>query len=308
MSKTVLLLTSVLCLLGTQMAGGASPVRRFALAVGANFGGVERAALRYTVSDAENFARVLEEMGGLDAADSIVLQDPDLETFRQALEDLRRKVETARGEEGRTEVLVYYSGHADEQGLLLGAQRLSYQSLRQALKGIRADVHITVLDACASGTITRLKGGRRYQPFLVDASSEMRGYAFLTSGSADEAAQESDRIGASFFTHYLISGLRGAADVSGDGRVTLNEAYQFAFNETLMGTAETRAGAQHPSYDINMSGTGDVVMTDLSQIGAGLVLGEELGGRFFIRNADQQLVVELYKPAGRSVELGLEGG
>ena len=45
-----------------------------------------------------------------------------------------------------------------------------------------------------------------------------------------EAAQESDRICASYFTHYLVSGFRGAADLSGDGKVTLNEAYQFAFN------------------------------------------------------------------------------
>jgi hypothetical protein len=136
----------------------------------------------------------------------------------------------------------------------------------------------------------------------------MRGYAFLTSSSADEVAQESDRIGASFFTHYLVSGLRGAADMSGEGRVTLNEAYQFAFNETLGRTTETEAGAQHPSYDINLSGTGEVVMTDVRENSAILVLGEDLSGRFFIRTATEQLVVELYKPRGRSVELGLEPG
>ena len=38
------------------------------------------------------------------------------------------------------------------------------------------------------------------------------------------------------------------------------------------------------------------------------MLGEELDGRFFVRDARQQLVVELYKPAGRRVELGLEPG
>ena len=97
----------------------------------------------------------------------------------------------------------------------------------------------------------------------------MRGHAFLTSSSEDEAAQESDRIGASFFTHYLVSGLRGAADVTGEGKVSLNEAYQFAFHETLGRTSETQVGAQHPAYDIELSGTGDVVMTDLRQTSAG---------------------------------------
>jgi hypothetical protein len=136
----------------------------------------------------------------------------------------------------------------------------------------------------------------------------MRGHAFLTSSSEDEVAQESEALGGSFFTHYLISGLRGAADVSGEGKVTLNEAYQFAFHETLGGTANTRGGPQHPAYDIQLSGTGDVVMTDVRQTSAGLVLSEDLKGRCFVRNADDELVVELRKPEGRTVELGLAPG
>ena len=165
-----------------------------------------------------------------------------------------------------------------------------------------------MLDACASGAFTRVKGGKARPAFLVDESADMRGHAFLTSSAETESAQESDRIRASYFTHYLISGFRGAADLSGDGKVTLNEAYQFAFNETLGRTVDTRGGAQHPSYDINLSGSGDVVMTDVRQTTATLVLGEELDGRFFVRNAAQELVVELYKPFGRKIELGLEPG
>ena len=51
----------------------------------------------------------------------------------------------------------------------------------------------------------------------------------ITSSAAREAALESAEIEASFFSHHLISGLRGAADTSGDGLVTLAEAYQYAF-------------------------------------------------------------------------------
>ena len=49
-------------------------------------------------------------------------------------------------------------------------------------------------------------------------------------------------------------------------------------------------------------------MTDVRQTSATLVLGEDLDGRFFIRNAAHELVVELYKPRGRKVELGVEPG
>ena len=44
------------------------------------------------------------------------------------------------------------------------------------------------------------------------------------------------------------------------------------------------------------------------QTSAGLILAEALQGRFFIRNANRQLIAELFKPAGRRVELGLEPG
>ena len=285
-------------------------VQRFVLAAGANFGGADRPLLRFAVSDAERFTRVLTDLGGVSPSNAILLKEPKVRDFMQGLEQLSRRASESRPPAGggRTEVLVYYSGHADEKGLLLGDDRYSYQSLRDRLDETPADVRIAVLDACASGAFTRLKGGKPRKAFLVDESASMRGHAFLTSSAETEAAQESDRIGASYFTHYLVSGLRGAADVTGEGKVTLNEAYQFAFNETLGKTAGSGGGAQHPSYEINLSGTGDVVITDVRHTTATIVLGESLDGRIFIRNAKQELVVELYKPQGRRVEIGLDAG
>jgi hypothetical protein len=250
-------------ILAPAMVRASGVVERFVLAAGANSGGHHRTTLQYAVSDAERFGQVMLGMGGVSPANHLLLEEPGRREFEWALRDLQSRVASARQPDGRTELLLYYSGHADEDGLLLGSDRLPYRRLRQLLDDIQADVHITVLDACASGAITRIKGGQRREAFLVDQASDMRGYAFLTSSSADEVAQESDRIGSSFFTHYLLSGLRGAADTSGEGKITLNEAYQFAFHETLRRTAATRAGAQHPSYDISLSGTGDVVMTDV---------------------------------------------
>lgn len=291
----------LLCVQGIEAT---QVVRRWVLAVGANDGGARRETLQYAVSDAQNFVQVMETMGGVDAG--VLLSDPRMDHLEEALHALHNRVASA--DAARREVIIYYSGHADENGLRLGESLFSYARLRNAMDSMEAEVQIAILDACASGAITRLKGGRRQKAFMVDASSDMRGYAFLTSSSGDEAAQESDAIGASFFSHYLVSGLRGAADVTGDGRVTLNEAYQFAFQNTLEGTERTQGGVQHPAYDIKMTGTGDVVMTDVRQTSAGLILAEALQGRFFIRNANRQLIAELFKPAGRRVELGLEPG
>jgi Caspase domain len=307
-----LFLSCSLLVLAANAVDADTPLQRYTLIVGANFGGADRPVLKYGVSDAERFARVMVDLGGVSPEHNTILKQPKLRDLLDGLDLLTRRVADAARLAGpggaRTEVIVYYSGHADEKGLLLGEDRYSYRSLRDRLDQIPADVRIAVLDACASGAFTRIKGGRARPPFLVDQSASMRGHAFLTSSAANEVAQESDRIRASYFTHYLVSGLRGAADLSGDGRITLNEAYQFAFGETLGRTVDSKGGVQHPSYDINMSGTGDVVMTDVRQLSATLVLDQEVEGRFFVHNAARELIVEVYKPYGRTVALGVEPG
>ena len=81
---------------------------------------MDRELLRYAVSDAEQFVEVLQEMGGLDPADVLLLRDPDLASFEQGLADLGRRVKAASRREDRLEVLLYYSGHADEEGFAVG--------------------------------------------------------------------------------------------------------------------------------------------------------------------------------------------
>jgi uncharacterized caspase-like protein len=108
----------------------AGVLQRYLLVAGANYGGLDRPRLQYAVSDAERFARVLVELGGVAPANEIVLKEPRLRDFLQALDLLSARVTEGRRAAagnggGRSEVLVYYSGHADEKGLLLGDDRYS---------------------------------------------------------------------------------------------------------------------------------------------------------------------------------------
>ena len=129
----------------------------------------------------------------------------------------------AESDARRVEFLFYYSGHSDERGLLLGEERVAYRDLKDSIEEIQADVNIAILDSCFSGAFTRHKGETRQLPFMIDESIQMKGHAFLTSSSADEAAQESDHIGGSYLTHYMIAGLWGAADSTRDEQISLNE-------------------------------------------------------------------------------------
>lgn len=316
-NRFVVSFVALLCLGAAGSVGAAPPqpgagqvVRRFALISGASRGTADRVPLRYAATDAQAIQHVLAELGGLAPENSILLLDVDRAGLRAGFDRLRSLVGSAAGAAPgvRTEIVFYYSGHSDETGLLLGGERVTYKEIRAWVEETGADVRIAVLDSCASGALTRGKGGVHRPPFLVDTSSAARGHAYLTASSENEAAQESDRLGAAYFTHYLVSGLRGAADVSRDGRVTLSEAYQYAFTETLARTETSRGGPQHASYDFQLSGKGDLVVTDLRMTSASLLLPPEMSGRLFVRNGRGQLVAEVHKQPAQPVELGLPPG
>lgn len=283
-------------------------LRRFAVIIGANDGGDDRVTLRHADDDARAFADVLRDLGGAEAADIELLVRPSRARIDAAFARLATAMRAARKDGTRVELVLYYSGHSDQTGLLIAGQKLGYAQLRHQIRGMPADVQIAILDSCSSGAFVRTKGGQRRPAFLVDESHRVSGHAFLSSSSANEQAQESDRLGRSFFTYYLVGGLRGAADADTNGRVTLNEAYQFAFANTLARTQKTKYGAQHPAYNMHLVGAGNLVLTDLRATSAALVLSESLAGRLFIRDEHGRPVLELSKIAGNAVVLGLGPG
>jgi len=287
---------------------GWADTRRFALIAGANDGGDARTTLRYAVTDATAFGAVLESIGGVPPSNQTLLIEPNTEVLAEAIHNLAQTVAVAEERGMRTEVVFYYSGHSDEEGLLLGETRYDYPRLRADLEAIGADVRIAVLDSCASGALVRTKGGVQRPAFLEDRSNDVEGTAYLMSSSADEASQESDAIGASFFTHYLVSGMRGGADQSQDGRVTLDEAYRYATEQTLKRTERSSLGAQHATYSYKLGGHGDFVFTDLSATSSSLILDGSLEGQFFVRTDAGDLVAEVDTTEPRAVELALSPG
>jgi len=289
-------------------ADQAAPMRRFAFVAGSNDGGPSLVKLRYAESDARSFADVLQDLGGVKPKDLVLVSGPSFPRFEDGLERVHQMLSSPREMDERRELVFYYSGHSDDDGLILGSEKVRWEDLRRDLNDMPADVKVAIVDSCSSGSLTRAKGGQARPAFLYDASTDMTGHAYLTSASAEEAAQESDRIGSSYFTHYLISGLRGAADTAGDGLVTLNEAYTYAFQETLASTERTQYGPQHPAYDINLSGSGDLVLTDLRSSSGILKVSADVAGRLYLRDSDGDLAVELNKTGGQPAELGLEPG
>ena len=308
MKKLTLLIVVSIILFPVFSQEQPAGLKRFAIFAGSNDGGMQRVRLEYAETDALSMYQVLSDIGGLSSSDSIIVTDAVPENIQSAFDNMKLLIDREKGNSRRTEFFFYYSGHSDEMGILPGGELFNYSDLRFQIDAMGTDVKVAVLDSCSSGSFTRLKGGIKKAPFLIDESVDTTGHAFLTSSSENEAAQESDLIEGSFFTHYLISALRGAADNTQDGTVTLNEAYSFAADETLERTTSSIAGAQHPSYSINLTGSGDLVLTDLREVISTISIDKDIDGRIFFRDDSDHLVVEFRKRAGIPVSISLPAG
>ncbi len=283
-------------------------IERFALVAGSNIGGKSTVALKYATEDAKRIQDILVGIGGVKSENAMLLLNPGKENIAKGIEFFANKIARIRDAEKSAQFVFYFSGHSDETGLMLFGEYYRYPELRAALDSLKADVKLVILDSCSSGSITRNKGGEIGLPFLADESSAVEGYAFLTSSTAEEFSQESDKIGSSFFTNALINGLRGAADSDGDGLVSLDEAYAFAYDRTLSATEKTRSGAQHPTFDIKLTGKGTLILTDFKKGESLVTLTKDVKGLVSIRDVTDRLVLEVMKTDDREMSVALDQG
>jgi hypothetical protein len=257
-------LAALLVLASVLLVGVArAEVVRHAVVIGNDHGSSGDMPLRYAEADARKVFDVLRELGGFQPENMVLLEGRGPADVQRVLISVNARIRAEAGA-GRDSVLfVYYSGHADAEGLHLGAGALELSLLERLVQGSPAAFRVLVLDACRSGALTRVKGGHPVAPFAVSLSAPVgnEGVAFLTSSAATEDAQESDALQGSFFTHYLVSGLRGAGDQNQDGAVSLDEVYAYAYQHTLRASSQTLYGTQHPTFRIDLKGHGAVPLT-----------------------------------------------
>ena len=267
--------------------------RRVALLVGDNTGEGYDVALRYAESETRRLGEVLRSLGDFDAADVLTLAHPRADELRQAFATVRARLRAAGGD---TMLFVFYSGHADAEGLHLAGERFPLDELRDLVADIPATARVLVVDACRSGALTRVKGGAPGPSFEVHLTAPItaRGMAILTSSAAGEDAQESDEIGSSLFTHFLTSALIGAGDKNDDGAVTVEEAFAYASENTIAATSATRMGPQHPTFRYDLGGRGALVLTHPGRP------NQRLGhfrfvepGWYLVRGSDGPVIAEL---------------
>ncbi len=283
-----------------QTATQPVPARRFVLAVGENRGDAADEPLRWAEADAQRFLEVLATAGGVSPGDAVALLGADADDLTRAIERLEERL--AREAAATDQLVLYVSSHADSGELHLQGTRFPVQRLLDALRRAPVQVAILVVDSCRSGVATRLKGlAPAAQGTTVRIEAAIAGRVVISSSGSDEFAQESDRLGGSYFTHHLVAGLRGAADASGDGRVTLTEAYGYAYSRTVESTFGTAGGPQHPSYHVDLVGQGDLVLTEPVRGQSRLRIAVEPPGDWLVLSERGEVVAEWRKPSGPTV-------
>jgi hypothetical protein len=242
-------------------------VRSLALLVGVNEGLAEERLLKYAGRDAEGMEEALRESGTFAKEDVFLLANPTLDRFRSSIEAMRVRIHDLRRAGVQTSVLLYYSGHGSAGGLHMHGRNLPREEVNDLLGSLESDLKILILDACESGDFLRSKGGTFLQDREIAREAKLgsHGTIVLSSSSRGEAAQESEDYHGAIFTHHLVNGLRGMSDYNSDGQVTLLEAFEYARSATRAEAVMGRTERQNPSFDFDVVGESDPVLTRLDR-------------------------------------------
>lgn len=284
---------------------------RIGVFVGHNVGFGEDEPLVSAEQEARDLARLFQEQGDLSKDRTVLLTGVPANQVRDAIFGVEAQVREASARGDEVMLIFTYSGHASADGLHLGGTLLPMAAIRRWLETSAAQVRVAFVDACESGTLARTRGGQPVDAIeiVVDDALTMSGLAIITSTGPLSVARESSAFGGAVFTRALINGLRGTADTDGDGEITLDEAYAYAFGETVIGTASRAASVQRPEFRYEIQGVGSVVLTRLPSRAAGLMFPAELEGTYTVVSVSTgQVVARLEKDPGEERRLNLPTG
>ena len=178
-------------------------------------------------------------------------------TLRKAFSRLsRRLTQTPRV----TTFLFYYSGHADQHHFHLGPKGkkpFSYKEFARRFRALRVMRKFAIFDACFSGEIIRLLGSLSRFRALRDKGQfkgiqrrttfDISKLSFPNQGneqgirvisSSLRLSWEIHRYKASVFTYFLLRGLKGAADLDQDGKISLDELFDFTSRQVKKETGQ----------------------------------------------------------------------
>ncbi|HIE29258.1 TPA: hypothetical protein EYP66_18455, partial [Candidatus Poribacteria bacterium] len=228
--------------------------------------------LKYAKSDAQAIYDILTDwkVGGFPKENVKLLLDENatLYALKSAL-----GVFLTRHVGKDTTVFIYFAGHGcsdvappsksaeqldkyiapyDAEMANLYATALPMEELAMIFDRMEAERVIFIADTCYSGMV----GGRTFQregfrDVVIEIDDifleRLSGYGrvVITACQANELAMELDELGHGILTYYVLEGLKGNADLDGDGQITLMELYRYIADNVPV-KAKEAGGRQTP--------------------------------------------------------------
>jgi hypothetical protein len=252
------------------------------------------------------------------AAEVVEARPPSLAELRAVVRQIGQRIAADLQAGREPSVLFFYSGHgaAADDGpasltLMDGGltRELLYEDVLAALPA--RYVHLFI-DACHAEAVVRPRdlqarvveiGDREVTAYAEQATlARFPNVGAVIASSSTSVAHEWDAYGSGVFTHEILSGLRGAADVNGDDRVEYSELAAFiaaANREVGDPRAHLRAVVAPPRINPR------VALVDLGRLPrAGRIQGRPAGlGELYLEDASGQRLVDLRAEAGFQVKL-----
>lgn len=198
--------------------------------------------------DTEDFARVLESPDICAFEDVKVLLNQSESVVSEAIDEF---FDQKRPDDL---LILYFSGHGvrDELGALylavkntnrfrLRSTAIKSDFIREAMDQSRSKRQVLILDCCNSGAFAQgTKAATGVSIGTAPAFEAGYGRIILTASDSTQFAWEGDRVigetANSLFTHFLVEGLKGEADIDGDGHITVDELYDYAYEKVRLAT------------------------------------------------------------------------
>ncbi len=215
--------------------------------------------LKYTDDDAYRvYAFLRSPKGGALEGDQISVLIDEAATKVKIIEAMRSTFAKAGPEDL---IMLYFSGHG-LNGAFLPIDfdgynnRLDHETIKSILEESQAKYKICIADACHSGSLLAMKGGtdqtiiESYYDQLAQAKA---GTALIMSSKSQETSLESQGLRQGVFSHYLIKGLEGEADIQPRDRiVTIAELFEFINANVKAYTGKRQTPVIQGDFDPNM--------------------------------------------------------
>ena len=207
--------------------------------------------------DAEEFAQVLRDAGLAAFEDVQVL-------LNEGESKIRRSIARFFADRKRDDLLLlYFSGHGIRNGQgqlflaandteisILEATGIPSDFITYAMNNSRSQRQLLILDCCNSGAFAHGSKSASAVGKSMGIATAFEGSGFgrvvLTATDATQYAWEGDKVigntQKSVFTHFLIEGLKGEADRDGDGRIHVDELYDYAYEQVVRRTPKQTPG------------------------------------------------------------------